>query len=319
MKHIQYIWGVLFIAFGLSACSVDRSAEVLPNKSPLAIQLLPAAKPAYGSSTRVTVDGGSWSEGDVVFAYVVLYADDAMTNEVSSVYTAMRYDADGNWVAARGSIDGTADFSFKTEADANNPSWSTSEVIAWPNEGVRKAEVKAIYAGQHPTVGFSNEGNAQIWVNASRVGLSEILTSTRSLLKSDLSTPVKLVFSHRLTRLDFGTELSSAIQIKSGGFGSGVGIIPLSIDFAGKMSSDNTLELPVGKRYVYITIDNMMEEKINRVFRFQDPVSGALIGAFSLPETSSEEASNNPGYYYGHSYTLVPKEGGSVKPDEMLP
>lgn len=313
MKYIQSIFVMLLVAFGLSACSADESVEAPSDSSSLAIRLLPSAKPAYGSLTRVTSGGGAWREGDVVFTYVVLYSDDAMTNEVSSVYTAMRYEADGNWTAATGSTNGTADFSFKTEADANNPLWSSSEMIVWPNEGVKKAKVQAIYAGEHPTVEFLSNGSAQISVNASKVGFSEILSSNRSLSKSDLSTPVKLVFSHRLTRLDFGTELSSDIQLKSGGFGSGVGLIPLSIDFEGRVTSDNTLNVSVEERYVYITADNMMGSDINRVFRLQDPVSGALIAAFSLPQKASAAE------FYGLSYMLAPQNGGSVDPDNMLP
>lgn len=323
MKYIQSIFAICLLAFGLAACSVNEIEETSRNDSANTIRLIPAARPAYGSTTRVTTDGANWSEGDVVFVRVTFFADDAMADQISFLYTAMRFGADGNWVAATGTTDGGAksDFTFKTvDAEANADLWSTNNVIPWPANGAKRAMIHALYAGKNPVVELLKGGNARVNVNAARVGTSEILTYSQLLTQADLSAPVKLIFGHRLTRLDFGKELSDPIQLKSGSFGSGVSIIPLSIDFGLIITSDNTAEIPAGQQYIFIAPDKMaVGGNENLIFRFLEPASAAVVAAFSLPKIPMDQTSSGFTYYFGQSYVLGPQVGGGVNPDDMLP
>lgn len=323
MKNIQSIFIALLLIFGLEACSVSESKESSGNGDSPVIRLIPSVPPAYGSnSTRVTTDGTTWSDGDVVFVHIIFYADEAMTNKKSTVYTAIRYGTDGKWVAATGSTDTNteADFTFKTvDAGANNALWSTDNVIMWPGNGIKKATIQAIYAGQHPNVELLNNGVARISVNTERLGISEMLTSTRNVSQTDLFAPIKLTLSHRLTRLDFGKELEEKVQIVSGSSGSGVTLIPVTIDFAGAITKAyNKITIPDGERYIYIAPNEMISSDANRIFRLQNPVSAAVIAAFSLPQIPSGQSGLGVVYYYGRSYSLAPQNGGGVTPDDML-
>lgn len=322
MKYIQSICVVLLMISGLVACSANEDVETSGNNSTLEgmLRFLPVAPPTYANSTRISTDGTSWNEGDVVFVHVILFADEAMSKEISAVYTALRCDEVGSWTSATGTTDSNveADFTFKTvDAGANADLWSTKNDILWPLVGVKAAVVQAIYAGQQPEVELLNGGAARIRIHTQKVGYSEIMTSTCNLMQTDISTPVKLAFLHRLTRLDFGKTLEQDIQIVSGSSGSGVNIIPISVDFSGILTAYNKATIPANQRYVYLMPDEMVKNDADRIFRFQETTSGNSIATFSLPQIP--EGQSGVSYYYGRSYSLAPQSGGEVTPDNMFP
>lgn len=319
MKYIQSIFVIFFLVFGFVRCSVQDQPESSDPEFAGTIRLLPIAPDAYDRATRVSTDGAQWGQGDVVFVRIAFYADPEMDNQSSVEYVALRRGDDNNWIVATSGTQDDADFTVETiDSGADDVLWNTTGVVSWPLVGVSRAKVQALYAGLHPRVELLSEGAVRVSVNASNIGLSEMLIAEATLSLDDLSDPVELAFAHRLTRLDFGKGLENEIQIVSGSSGSGVDMIPEKIDFDGVISARNKIVIPSASRYVYITAQNMITTDANRIFRLQDAVSGGVKAAFSLPPIPSDQVDLGGGYYYGLSYNLVDQIGGEVTPDNMF-